>query len=111
MAGLAGTLALLVSLSVATAGGARKQVGSRTVAAAVKAPKVPNAKALKRKYGGQKITFIGDSVGNSHKRDLLLASRFTKPRPRMRSQSRAIKKETSAPSGVFGSATLIEARR
>jgi trehalose/maltose transport system substrate-binding protein len=78
LAGLAGALALLVSLSVATAGGARKQVGSRTAAAAVKPPAVPNAKALKAKYGGQKITFIGDSVGNSHKRDLMLASRFTR---------------------------------
>jgi trehalose/maltose transport system substrate-binding protein len=78
LAGLAGALALLVSLSVATAGGAGKQAGSRTAAAAVKAPKVPNAKALKAKYGGQKITFIGDSVGNSHKRDLALATRFTK---------------------------------
>ena len=63
LAGLAGALALLVSLSVATAGGARKQVASVTAAAAVKPPAVPNKKALKRKYGGQKITFIGDSVG------------------------------------------------
>ena len=76
LAGLAGALALLVSLSVATAGGARKQVASVTAAAAVKPPAVPNKKALKRKYGGQKITFIGDSVGNSHKRDLLLVAKF-----------------------------------
>jgi trehalose/maltose transport system substrate-binding protein len=77
LAGLAGALALLVSLSVATAGGAGKHVG-RAAIATIKPPPVPGAKALKRKYGGQKITFIGDSVGNSHKRDLLLASRFTK---------------------------------
>jgi trehalose/maltose transport system substrate-binding protein len=78
LAGLAGALALLVSLSVATAGGARKQAASRTAAAAVNAPPVPNAKALKAKYGGQKITFVGDSVGNGHVRDVKLATRFTK---------------------------------
>ncbi len=48
-------------------------------AAAVKPPPVPNAKAIKKKYGGQTITFIGDNaVGSSHQRDLLLAARFTK---------------------------------
>jgi trehalose/maltose transport system substrate-binding protein len=78
LAGLAGALALVVSLSVATAGGARKQAPSRTAVAAVNAPPVPNAKALKRKYGGQKITFVGDSVGNGHVRDVKLATRFTK---------------------------------
>jgi trehalose/maltose transport system substrate-binding protein len=78
MVGLTGALALLVSLSVATAGGAGKQVGSRTAAAAVKAPPVPGGKALKKKYGGQKITFVGDSVGNGHVRDVRLATRFTK---------------------------------
>jgi len=78
LAGLAGALALLVSLSVATAGGASKSPAQHSVAAAVKPPKVANAAALKRKYKGQKITFVGDSVGNSHKRDLLLAARFTK---------------------------------
>jgi trehalose/maltose transport system substrate-binding protein len=78
LAGLAGALALIVSLSVATAGGASKSPAQHSVAAAVKPPKVANAAALKRKYRGQKITFVGDSVGNSHKRDLLLAARFTK---------------------------------
>src|SRR6185295_2947243 len=34
--------------------------------------------AIKKAYGGQTITFVGDSVGNSHKRDLMLAQRFTK---------------------------------
>jgi trehalose/maltose transport system substrate-binding protein len=77
LAGLAGVLALLVSLSVATAGGARKHVASATAAAAVKPPAVPNRAALKRKYGGQKITFVGDAaVGSSHKRDLLLVAKF-----------------------------------
>jgi trehalose/maltose transport system substrate-binding protein len=44
----------------------------------MKAPKVPNAAALKRKYGGQSITFVGDSVGGGHQRDTALATRFTK---------------------------------
>ena len=78
-AGLAGVLALVVSLSVATAGGASKSPATRSVAAAVKPPKVAGAAALKKKYGGQKITFIGDNaVGSSHKRDLLLVARFKK---------------------------------
>jgi trehalose/maltose transport system substrate-binding protein len=42
------------------------------------APKVPNAAAIRKKYGGQKITFVGDSVGNGHVRDMALAKRFTK---------------------------------
>jgi trehalose/maltose transport system substrate-binding protein len=78
LAGLAGALALVVSLSVATAGGARKQAASRAAVAAINAPPVPNAKAIKSKYGGQKITFVGDSVGNGHVRDVKLATRFTK---------------------------------
>ena len=45
---------------------------------AIAAPKVPNAAAIKKKYGGQKITFVGDSVGNGHVRDLALAKRFSK---------------------------------
>ena len=43
----------------------------------VKPPKVANAKAIKAKYGGQTITFIGDNIGLTHKRDLALAKRFT----------------------------------
>jgi trehalose/maltose transport system substrate-binding protein len=77
LAGLAGALALLVSLSVAAAGGAGKGVG-RAAVATINAPPVPGAKALKKKYGGQKITFVGDSVGNGHVRDVKLATRFTK---------------------------------
>ena len=79
LVGLAGALALLVSLSVATAGGARKAEGSTAAAAAIKPPKVAGAKALRKKYKGQKITFVGDNaVGSSHKRDLLLVARFQK---------------------------------
>ena len=77
LAGLAGALALIVSLSVATAGGAGKNAGHVAIAT-VNAPHVPGAKALKKKYGGQKITFVGDSVGNGHVRDVKLATRFTK---------------------------------
>jgi trehalose/maltose transport system substrate-binding protein len=44
----------------------------------MKPPKVPGAAALKRKYGGQSITFVGDSVGGGHQRDTALATRFTK---------------------------------
>jgi trehalose/maltose transport system substrate-binding protein len=77
LVGLAGALALLVSLSVATAGGAGKTRASKSAAAAVKPPAVAGAKALKKKYGGQKITFVGDAaVGSSHKRDLLLVAKF-----------------------------------
>ena len=32
----------------------------------------------RRKYGGQSITFIGDSVGGGHTRDIALAKRFSK---------------------------------
>ncbi len=73
VAGLVGLLSLLVSLSVAS-GATTRAAGS----SAVKPPPVPNAAAIKAKYGGQTITFVGDSVGNSHKRDLMLAARFTR---------------------------------
>jgi trehalose/maltose transport system substrate-binding protein len=76
VAGLAAALALIVSLSIASAG--TRSIGFSKSAAAVKAPAVPNAKALKAKYGGQKIAFVGDSVGGGHVRDVALASRFTK---------------------------------
>jgi trehalose/maltose transport system substrate-binding protein len=66
----------MVFLSIAAAGTSR--TAHPASGAAVAAPPVPNAKAIKAKYGGQSITFVGDSVGNSHKRDLMLAQRFTK---------------------------------
>jgi len=75
VAGLVGALALIVSLSVAA--GSTKNPQKPAAAAAVAPPKVPNAAAIKRKFGGQKITFVGDAaVGSSHKRDLLLVARF-----------------------------------
>ena len=75
MAGFVALLALLVSLSIATAG-TKKSAQTRAVAMA--APKVPNASAIKAKYGGQSITFVGDSVGGGHLRDMRLATEFTK---------------------------------
>jgi trehalose/maltose transport system substrate-binding protein len=75
--GLTGALALLVALTIAGPGSAGTAAPSGT-AATIKAPPVPNAKALKKKYGGQSITFIGDSVGGSHNRDVALAKQFTK---------------------------------
>ena len=76
LAGLVGAIALIASLSVAAASSNKPSRAHK--AAAISAPKVPNAKTIKKKYGGQKITFVGDSVGDGHKRDLALAKRFTK---------------------------------
>ena len=79
VAGLVVVVALLVSLSVASAG--TKRTGATTAPsakAAIAAPKVPNAAAIKAKYGGQSITFIGDSVGGGHTRDVALANQFSK---------------------------------
>ena len=72
-------VALLVSLSVASAG--TKRTGATmtpSAKAAMAAPKVLGAAAIKAKYGGQSITFIGDSVGGGHTRDMALAKQFTK---------------------------------
>ena len=77
VAGLVGAGTLAVSLSAATAGTSRPATPTKAVAT-YPAPKVPNAAAIKAKYHGQKITFVGDSVGNGHVRDLALAKRFTK---------------------------------
>jgi trehalose/maltose transport system substrate-binding protein len=75
--GLVFALGLVAALGVAAAGtdrGATKQK-----AAAISPPKVKNAAAIRAKYKGQKITFIGDNaVGASHKRDLALVARFKK---------------------------------
>ena len=79
-AALAAIVALVASLSVAVAG--TKQAKSETAAqirAAVAPPAVPNAAALKKKYHGMKITFVGDAaVGASHKRDLKLVAKWNK---------------------------------
>src|SRR6476620_602969 len=76
LAGAIGAFALIASLSVAAASSNRPAHVQQ--AAAVAAPKVPNAAAIRKKYGGQTITFVGDSVGNGHVRDTALAKQFTK---------------------------------
>ena len=46
---------------------------------AIKPPNVPNAKAIKAKFGGRSITFLGDGpVGKSHTRDQQLVAKFSK---------------------------------
>ena len=78
VAGLVGAVTLAASLSVAAAGtSSPASHATPAKSAAIAPPKVPNAAAIKAKYHGQKITFIGDSVGNGHVRDLKLASRFS----------------------------------
>jgi len=76
LAAVVGALALIAFLSVAAASSSKPARAQRT--AALNAPKVPNAAAIKKKYGGQEITFVGDSVGNGHVRDTALATEFTK---------------------------------
>jgi trehalose/maltose transport system substrate-binding protein len=71
IASAAGVLALVASLSIAAAGTAGTE--------AVKPPKVANAAAIKAKYGGTSVTFLGDGpVGTSHTRDQMLVARFSK---------------------------------
>jgi trehalose/maltose transport system substrate-binding protein len=78
VAALVGATTLAVSLSVAAAGTVPvKHASSTARTATIPAPKVPNAAAIKAKYHGQKITFVGDSVGNGHVRDMALAKKFT----------------------------------
>src|SRR4051795_934438 len=65
-------------MSVAAA--ATSSSGSKakaSTAAATAPPSVPNAASIKSKYGGQTITFVGDSVGGGHKRDTTLAKKFS----------------------------------
>ena len=81
MLGLVGAVALVASLAAATVGNAKPTASPTVVkqSAAIAAPAVPNAAKLKAKYGGQSITFVGDSrSADSHVRDLALAKRFTK---------------------------------
>jgi len=80
VAGLVGAATLAVSLTVAAAGTSRPSGHATPVkSAAIAPPKVPNAAAIKAKYHGQSIQFIGDAaVGASHKRDLKLVARFQK---------------------------------
>src|ERR1700754_402638 len=78
------TTALLVALatcaSLAFAAAERSGTGRKAetaAAATIAPPAVANAGAIKARYGGQTITFIGDN-GISHKRDLKLMARFSK---------------------------------
>jgi trehalose/maltose transport system substrate-binding protein len=80
VAGLA-ALALLVTMGVAAAAtnsaGGTTKVSKASAAASYPAPNVPNAASIKSKYGGQTITFVGDSVGGGHVRDTTLAKKFS----------------------------------
>jgi len=80
VAGLVGAATLIASLSVAAAGTSRPATHAAPAkSAAISPPKVPNAAAIKAKYHGQKVTFVGDAaVGSSHQRDLNLVARFKK---------------------------------
>jgi trehalose/maltose transport system substrate-binding protein len=78
-AGAAATLAATTAYPLAASGTPASRAQATSAAATVQPPPVPNAAALKAKYGGQTITFIGDNaVGASHTRDTMLAARFTK---------------------------------
>jgi trehalose/maltose transport system substrate-binding protein len=78
---VAALIAVVVSINVASAGNskptAKPAAKAATAASSYPAPKVPNAAAIKKEYGGDSITFIGDSVGGGHTRDVALAKRFT----------------------------------
>src|SRR4029453_3129005 len=77
LAGAVGALALIAFIGVAAAS-SNKPAHAQRAAATRPGPKGPNAAAIKRKYGGQTIPFVGDSVGDGHVRDTALATRFTK---------------------------------
>ena len=83
-AGLIGAVALVASLSIAAAGSAGTAGTASPTAVAVSAqnikpPPVANAAAIKQKYGGRSITFLGDGpVGKSHTRDVNLVAKFSK---------------------------------
>jgi trehalose/maltose transport system substrate-binding protein len=80
VAALIGAASLIASLSVAVAGTSRSEAKSAAeIRAAITPPRVPNRAAIRRKFKGQKITFVGDAaVGKSHQRDLNLVERFQK---------------------------------
>jgi trehalose/maltose transport system substrate-binding protein len=74
-AGVFFVVGILVVLALLISSGATAKT---THGVALAAPPVPNAAAIKAKYGGQSITFVGDSVGGGHQRDLALATEFSK---------------------------------
>jgi trehalose/maltose transport system substrate-binding protein len=75
--GLAFALGLVAALGLGVAAAGTDRGATKQKAAAISPPRVKNAAAIRAKYKGQKITFVGDSVGNGHVRDLKLAKRFT----------------------------------
>ena len=78
VAGLAAAVALATTLSLAATGTASRKTHASPTAATISAPPVPNAAAIRRKFKGQKITFVGDNIGLTHQRDLKLVARFQK---------------------------------
>jgi trehalose/maltose transport system substrate-binding protein len=82
-AGSIGALALVASLAITAAGTAGTAETASPTAAAVtaqniKPPNVPNAAAIRKKFGGRSITFLGDGpVGKSHTRDVNLVKKFS----------------------------------
>ena len=65
--GLVATLVAVVALTLVAAGTAGTAGSAQS--SVVKPPPVPGAAALKAKYGGQSITFVGDNaVGSSQRR-------------------------------------------
>lgn len=78
MASVAGVLALgsYVSPS-ALARTSSRSVSPATFTISQPPPHVPNAAALKKKFGGQSITFYGSSVGSGSVMDAAAAKRFT----------------------------------
>jgi trehalose/maltose transport system substrate-binding protein len=74
-AALGGAVALVALLGITAAGTA----GTSATEQSIKPPKVANAAAIKAKYGGTSITFLGDGpVGKSHTRDQMLVAQFSK---------------------------------
>jgi trehalose/maltose transport system substrate-binding protein len=75
-------LALVASLAITAAGSAgtaSTAAANESAAATINPPRVPNAAAIKKKYGGRSITFLGDGpVGKSHTRDVNLVAKFSK---------------------------------
>jgi trehalose/maltose transport system substrate-binding protein len=72
--GLVGILAVAL-LSITAAGTA----GTAATEQSIKPPKVANAAAIKARYGGTSVTFLGDGpVGKSHTRDKMLVAQFSK---------------------------------
>jgi trehalose/maltose transport system substrate-binding protein len=73
--GVISGLALVAALTIAATGSAGTDAKSKCSPAP---PKVANAKAIKKKYGGQSITWISDgAVGKSLQRDQCLVARFS----------------------------------